>query len=139
MATLAVIGTTVSLIATAASVGLSVAGGVAANKAAKRDAARLREIGAAEAEDKRRATRKLIARQQVAFAGAGVDPQVGSPLDVLGDTVAESELAALRVQHARESQALGVRQQGRLALFQGAAGATSTLLGGANEFLGRPA
>jgi len=123
---------------TAASAGISIAGGVAANRAAKNEAEQLRALGAVEAEDKRRETRKLIARQQVAFAGAGVDTQMGSPLDVLGDTVAEAELAALRIAHGREGQALATRQQGRVAAFQGGAGALGTVLGGAAAVLGRP-
>ena len=113
----------------------SIAGGAAANKNAKAEADFLRHIGSIEADDKRRQTRRLIASQQVAFAASGVDTQVGSPLDVLGDTVAESELAALRIQFARESQGAALRQQGSAAQTQGITSGVGTVLGAAGGFM----
>jgi len=117
------------LVLTGISVAASVAGGVSANKNSKAQADHLRQVGQVEAADKRRETRKLIASQQVAFAASGVDTQVGSPLDVLGDTVAEAELAALRIQFSRDVQADAVRQRGREAQLSGITSGLGTVLG----------
>ena len=112
----------------------SVQGGRTARKDAIEQAKLLNIIGEIEASDKRREGRRLIAAQQVAFAGAGVDVQTGSPLDVLGDTVAEIELAALRTKFARQTQGFAVAQQGQQAQTQGLAGGLGTILGGVSTF-----
>ncbi len=119
---------------TAISAATSIAGGAAANRDAQAEADHLRKLGRIEGEDKRRETRRLLASQQAAFAASGVDPSVGTPLDVLADTVAESELAALRIQFGRESEATAMRQRGRRAQTQGITGALGTILGGASTF-----
>ena len=144
--------------ATAAAVtstALSIAGGVqqrkageAAQKVAKANAASVRLLGEIEAADKRREARRLLAAQQVAFAGAGVDPTLGTPLDVLGDTAAEAELIALRAQFGRETQASAIetggqqaQQAGRQQSVGSFARAGGTILGGAaslGKFLDRP-
>lgn len=145
MASLSAIAVGFSIAATAASTALTVVGGVqqkkaaqAAAKIAKADAASVRLLGEIEAADKRREARRLLAAQQVAFAGAGVDPQLGTPLDLLGDTAAEAELIALRAQFGRETQARAIEaggQQAQQAGQQAAIGsfvrAGSTILGGA--------
>ena len=142
----------ISWISVAASAATAVAGGVAqvaagkaANQDAKAEARMLREIGEIEAADKRRETRRLIAAQQVAFAGAGVDTQVGTPLDVLGDTVAEAELEALRIQFGRGLEADAIRRRGKQAKAQAIAGSIGsfgqglgTILGATGDFIARP-
>lgn len=112
------------------SAGLSIAGGIAGKRNADAEAKARRRLGAVEAEDRRRQTRRLIASQQVAFAKAGVATGAGTPLDVLGDTVAEEELAALRIRFGRESESDALKRQGDLALFKGIAGGLGTILGG---------
>ena len=119
---------------TAISAATSIAGGAAANRDARAEADQLRRLGKVEAEDQRRETRRLLASQQVAFAASGVDPSVGTPLDVLGATVAEAELAALRIEFGRESEATAIRQRGRRAQTQGITGSLGTILGGASTF-----
>ncbi len=125
---------------TAISAATSIAGGVAANRDAKAEADQFSLLGRIEAKDKRRESRRLFAAQQVKFAGSGVDPSVGTPLDVLADTVAEAELAALRIQFGRESEAAAIRSRGRRAQTQGITGALGTILGGVSTFgkLGSP-
>ncbi len=123
-----------ALVLMAVSAAASVAGGAAANRDARAEAAHLKRLGKVEAEDQRRETRRLLASQQVAFAASGVDPSVGTPLDVLADTVAEAELAALRIQFGRESEAAAIRSRGRRAQTQGITGALGTILGGVSTF-----
>jgi hypothetical protein len=128
--------TVAMLTMTAMSAATSIAGGVGAKKNAGLEADYLRGIGRVEAEDTRRAGAKLIGSQTVGFAGAGVDIGSGSPLDVLGDTVAEIELAALRAQFSRESQAGSLERRGQQALMMGVTSGIGTVLGGAAQ-LGR--
>ena len=109
--------------------GLSIAGGVIGKQNADADAAVLRSLGKAEAGDRRRQTRRLLASQKVAFAKAGVATNVGTPLDVMGDTVAEEELAALRIRFGRKSESNSLKRAGDLALFQGIASGAGTVLG----------
>ncbi len=110
--------------------GLSIVGGISAKRNAEAEAKTRRELGRVEAEDRRRQTRRLLASQKVAFAKAGVTTNVGTPLDILGDTVAEEELAALRIRFGRQSQSDALKRQGEQALIQGIAGGIGTILGG---------
>ncbi len=126
--------TALLLTLTAASAATQLAGGAAASRDAQAEADQLRRLGRVEAEDQRRETRRLLASQQVAFAASGVDPSVGIPLDVLGASAAEAELAALRIQFGRESEATSIRQRGRRAQTQGITGALGTILGGVSTF-----
>ena len=118
----------------AVSVATSVVGGIQANKDAKAESKHLKRIGEIEAKDFRRETARLLASQQVAFAVAGVDASLGTPLDVLGDSVAERELQALRIRYGRRSQAAPIKRQGQLAALQGGAQGLGTILGAANDF-----
>ena len=124
----------VPLVLAAASAATSVIGGVQVNKDAKADSKQLKRIGEIEADDFRRETARLLASQQVAFAAAGVDASLGTPLDVLGDAVAERELQALRIRYGRRSQAGAIKRQGKLARIQGGTQGLGTILGGANDF-----
>lgn len=130
-----VASTALQLTGTALSIAQSLRGGEAAQRGAAVDAAQLRRIGAIEASDRRRALRRLIAAQTVAFAGSGVDVQLGSPLDVLGDTVAEGELDALRVRFERESQARALEARGAIARESGRTAALGTVLGATGRFI----
>ncbi len=123
-----------ALVLMAVSAATSIAGGAAANRDAKAEAAQLRRLGRVEAEDQRRETRRLLASQQAAFAASGVDPSVGTPLDVLGATVAEAELAALRIEFGRESEATSISRRGSRAQTQGITSGLGTILGGATMF-----
>ena len=124
----------VGLALSAVSAATSIAGGIAADRAAKSEAKFRKRLGAVEAEDRRRQTRRLIASQEVAFAKAGIDPGSGSPMDVLADTIAEEELQALRLKFSRDSQAESIRFQGKLALDSGISSGLGTVLGATNNF-----
>ena len=119
----------------AISVATSVAGGVVASRNASAEAKTLKKVGELEAADRRRETRRLLAEQTVAYASAGVSLGSGSPLDILGDTVAESELAALRVKFGRDSQASSMKREGSLAFLGGigSAAGTATLAASAKQ------
>ena len=111
-----------------------IAGGVAAQEQGVVDGAFRRQLGAIEASDHRRETRRLLARQQVAFAAAGVDPTLGTPLDVLADSVRERELAALRIRFARETEAKQLISRGKQAFVEGAVGGTASLASSVASF-----
>lgn len=114
----------------------SIAGGVVANKNANSEANQLDKIGQVEAEDKRREIRRLLASQTVAFAAAGVDVNSGTPLDVLGDSLAEGELAALRARFARHSAANAIKLEGSQAQASGILSGVGTILGGLGGIAG---
>ena len=111
----------------AVSTATSIAGGVIAKRNADSEAKTLKKVGQLELDDRRREMRRLLAAQTVAFAKGGVSPGSGSPLDVLGDTVAEADLSALRVRYSRQAQAKSVTQQGDLALLGGIGSAFGNL------------
>ena len=84
------------------------------------------------------ATRNLIGRQRAAFAGQGVEVNVGTPLDIQADTAALGALDALTLRQsgAREAfgfqfQAIGFREQARLTEIGATAARRATLLTGA--------
>ncbi len=114
----------------------SIVGGVMAKQNADADAKTQRRIGAVEAEDKRRETRRLLAAQEAQYAANKVVTDIGSPLDVAGDTVAEGELAALRLKFARDSMSDAIQRRGDEALLSSIFEATGTLLGGGLDIAG---
>lgn len=120
----------VSVALLAISAATTVTGAVVAERNAKAEAKQLKLIGKAEQEDRRRKTRRLIAAQQVAFARAGVATTLGTPLDVLGDTVAEEELAALRIRFGRKLESSALKRRGNQVLIQGVSRGLGTILGG---------
>lgn len=66
-----------------------------------------RKRGETEEYRQRLRTLNLAAKQRSAFASAGVDVSVGSPLDLLGDTFALGELDALTVRNNAAREAMG--------------------------------
>lgn len=80
---------------------------------------------------------RVAATQKSGYAGAGVDTQSGSPLDVLSDTAGLSELDARIIESNATREAWGYKTQGadfrrRAALSRmgGNAAAEGTILGG---------
>ena len=122
---------TISIVSLAmASAAMSIGGGITSQQAGKAQAKALRRTGEAEADDIRRRTRRLAATQRAAFGASGVDPNVGSPIDVLGDTIAEGELAALRARATRRGQGTAAKSQGSQAFISGISGGATSILGG---------
>lgn len=112
----------------------SIVGGIAANSTAKSGANNLKRLGKAEEEDERRKNSRLIASQEVAFAKAGIALGSGTPLDVLGDSVAEAELQALRIRFARKTEADNLKQEGKQAMVLGIIEGAGSLLSTAASF-----
>ena len=109
---------------------------------AEREAVLSREVAAAEAEKQRRRARAVLGRQAAGFAAGGTTFE-GSPLLVMSETAAESELDALAIQFAgstaavrARSEAAQQRLQGRNLQRGGFFEAGSTLLTGAGSFFG---
>lgn len=118
--------------------------GQAASDAAKfnqrvfeQNAVAARQRAAAEAEDSRRRTARLLGRQRAGIGARGLAVE-GSPLELLSDTAAEGELEARRIIDAGELEARGFTQRAALARAEassarregifGAFGAASNLL-----------
>lgn len=105
-----------------------VGAGVAGFAAGQRQGDFQDELARTATDDRRRQAKRLLANQRVAFAKGGVDIDTGSPLDVVTDTAAEEELAALRAGLPFELQGDRFRREGRDAIFSGVSGAATTLL-----------
>jgi len=125
---MATIGVTGAVLAAQAA--LTVASGLSAKQSADKQARQLKKVGELEAEDQRRANRRVLGAQQAAFGASGVSATAGSPLDVLADSVAEGELAALRRKFGRDSEAAALRAQGNQELTASILDAGVTVLGG---------
>ena len=108
-----------------AQIGTGIAGSVAAGK----QASRARRAGKLESELERRKGRRLAGKQRAAFAKSGVLITEGTPLDVLAQTAADTELNALRAAFGFEQQAEDFESTGRGLLTKGILGAGQTILG----------
>ena len=104
-------------------------GGIMARKQAKRNAKQQRKQGAQAEEQARREGKKLKGAQRARFAKGGVDPDVGTPLDVVLESEEQAQLEGRRRRLAFESEADIQEQAGTVALLQGLFGSGSTLLG----------
>jgi len=121
-------------IATLVQAGAQIGTGVAARDATKAQARESRRRGAIAAEDERRKGRRLAGAQRAGFAKGGVRIDTGTPLDVLAQTAADSELNALRAAFAFEQDAENFESAGRTAFTKGIFGAGTTILGRAETF-----
>lgn len=133
----------VAAAATVVSAGASIAGGIAANKAAKKEASALNDQAAvtqveAQAEAERRAIeiRKFEGKQKLAFLKNGVTLE-GSPLLVLDETMREGQKEVdsimrqgnAQANYARQNAAI-TRNKGRAALIGGIGNAAGSLING---------
>lgn len=134
---------TALLAAVVVSAGASIAGGVAADKASKKEANALNDqAGIAEnesqAEARRRATevRQFQRKQKLAFLKNGVTLE-GSPLLILDETIASGQEEVDSIVRRGSAQAKFLREnaaqarnKGRAALIGGIGGAASSVIGG---------
>jgi hypothetical protein len=104
-------------------------GGLSTKSAAGKNAKLLRRQGKAAETEIRREGLKLRGAQRARFASAGVDPNTGTPLDVVLESEEQARLAARRRRMAFESEADIQERAGSIAAIQGLFGAGSTLLG----------
>jgi len=121
-------------VATLVQAGAQIGTGIAASGAASSRAREARRRAALVAEDERRKGRRLAGRQRAGFAKGGVKIDRGTPLDVLAQTAADSELNALRAALAFEQQAEDFESVGRTARTRGLLGAGRTILGRSESF-----
>lgn len=109
-------------------------------EALERSAADASIQGVAQGEQQRNRYKGLIGQQVTSAAGAGLDVSTGSPLDIFSETAELGEFDAQVVEsnarrsaYGLRSQAVGQRQQGRLARSAGRNQAFSTLLTGGSR------
>ena len=109
--------------------GAQFGGGIGGFLQGRTNAKILKRRGEQEAAIARRQGVKRVGAQRAAFAKSGVDPNVGTPLDVTTKTAEEAAVDALRLRFAAENEARFATRQGVNALIGGVLGAGSTLLG----------
>jgi len=133
---LTALGVGLSAIGVGSSIFGSVAQSNAAKKAArqaKKDAKFIKKLGPKEAAEIIRQGSRLVGEQRVAFSGSGVDVTSGTPLDVMAEAIADSELNALRAIQTRNQEAKSIRRGGQAAASIGRSNAIGTILGGASQ------
>lgn len=88
-------------------------------------------------------TRAMLGRQKAAIAASGIDMDVGTPVDVLGDTAlfGEADRKAIELDAARrawgfQGEATNYRNQGTQAAWQGKAAGSATILKGIGSAIG---
>ncbi len=110
----------------------------------QQQAAREREVAAAEERDFRRRQSQAFAQGIADLGGSGIDIQTGTPLLTSEDFAAETELQALRIRSGGETRALRAEQEaqllrraGRAAKRRGFLRAGASLLTGAGRVFGQ--
>ena len=84
----------------------------------------------------RRRNRRLLGDQVVGFASSGVRIDVGTPLDVMAESVADGELDALTVRAGGQIKARDLTIQGEFARKEGNQAFVSSLFGAGSTILG---
>jgi len=88
----------------------------------------LKDEQRAAVDDSLRESARLMGAQRAAYAKSGVDVGSGTPLDVLAETAAESELEALRVRYGYKAARQNQKTAGLTAFTAGLAKGSDTLL-----------
>lgn len=117
---------------TIATIGTTIAGIVRStgeSSDAKAEADSIRAQTRIAEEQDRRASRRIIAKQQAGAAAAGLDISSGSPLELTLDSALEAEKNALNIRYTGELRRQSKLREARLArggiagsIFEGAAG-----------------
>lgn len=98
-------------------------------------AAREREIAAANEQDFRRGQSRLMAQRRATLGGSGVQIGTGSPLIGSEDFTSETELGALRIRAGGETQATRLEQQASLTRFEGKQAQTASFFRAGSSLL----
>lgn len=100
-------------------------------------------LGAREQQQSAWRTRAMIGQQKAAIASNNLDMDIGTPLDILGDTamIGGADRSAISADAARkawgfQSEALNYRNQGAQAMWSGKVGAQTTILKGIGSAIG---
>lgn len=103
---------------------------------AQQDADASNAMATREMEQQAWRTRAVLGQQRTAIAANNIDPTLGTPADILGETAmfGEVDQQTIRMNAARQAwgfnaQAQNQRTQGELARWSGNAQATGTILG----------
>ncbi len=103
---------------------------------AQADANATNAMATRESEQQAWRTRALIGQQRAAIAANNIDPMLGTPAELMGETAlfGEVDQQTIRMNAARQAwgfnaQAQNYRTQGQLARWSGNAAATGTILG----------
>lgn len=104
---------------------------------AREDAAAAQAMGDRESQQQTWRTRAIMGQQRAAIAANGIDSQIGTPAEILGETAmfGEVDQQTIRLNTARSawgfnSQATNYANQGALSKFSANAGANATILSG---------
>lgn len=79
--------------------------------------------------------RKAIGEQAAALAGNGFSGNDGTALDLLNESQVNAVLDVLEVRRQATSRAIGLRNSGDMAAYEGRQRAASALLGGASNLV----
>lgn len=97
--------------------------------------------GVAAVEALRRDQARALGRMKALYGASGVDPETGSPMEVLADSARSAELDVLTTQYNYDLKAAGYQDQANLdrmnavnARAAGAINATSAVLRGASSY-----
>ena len=100
-------------------------------------------LGAREQQQSAWRTRAMIGQQKAAIAASGIDMDIGTPADILGDTamIGGADRSAIAADAARkawgfQSEALNYRNQGAQAKWSGKIGAQTSILKGLSNGVG---
>lgn len=115
-----------AIIATIASAGLDIIGGIQANKQADREAENARADAEEKAQDRIRDTKRARSRQLVGFLKSGVELE-GTPFDILDETVEIGAKDVSSIRRTGAAQADSFKAVGRQKFIGSLAGATNTL------------
>lgn len=100
-------------------------------------------LGAREQQQSAWRTRAMIGQQKSVIAANGLDMDIGTPLDILGDTalIGGADRSAISADAARkawgyQAEALNYRNQGAQAKWGGKIGAQTSILKGLSQGIG---
>lgn len=104
-------------------------------KLADREAQQRQQEAAASIRRMRANHERIIARQRVSTAAAGLEEE-GSPLEIMSYNAQALEMEAIDTANAAQFQAASLRDQASLLRFSGRNAATAGAIGGAGSLLG---
>jgi hypothetical protein len=80
-------------------------------------------------------TKAKLGAQKVAYAASGVDPNTGTPLDVMTNTATQGKLDALTLRYGGQVQGLRNQSAATIAEYEGSQAQTAGYLGAAGSLL----
>lgn len=142
LSAIATIAAAAAAVGAAASAAGSISSGMAQQSAERynaqvdqNNATQAQEAADAQSQVSEQQTASKLAQQKVDYAASGVDPNTGTPVDVMTDTASKGRLDALSLRYGGQVRAQADREGGSLALYQGASDADAGYLTGAGTLL----